>query len=59
MIDLARWYNILLNNSYEHQIFLIGNKSDLKEERKIAIEQGENFKNSYDDINKYKFIFII
>jgi len=48
--DLERWHNILLNNSYEHQIFLIGNKSDLKEERKIAIEQGENFKNSYDDI---------
>ena len=56
--NLKQWYNILLNHSYDHQIFLIGNKSNLKEKREITIEQGENFKNNYDDINKYKFIFI-
>jgi GTPase SAR1 family protein len=29
-------------------VFLIGNKSDLEEERKISKEKAENFKNDYE-----------
>jgi len=42
--------NILKNFTYDNTIFLIGNKSDLKEERKVAIEEGKKFKNDYDNI---------
>ena len=49
--DIEKWYNMLLNHSYDHIIFLIGNKSDLEDQRKVTIEDAENFKNSYDDIN--------
>jgi len=46
--DLKSWYNMLLNNSYCNIIFLIGNKSDLKDQRKVSIEDAENYKNNYD-----------
>ena len=51
--NLEQWNNILLNNSYDHITFLIGNKNDLEGERKITIENGENFKNSYDNIKMF------
>ena len=44
--------NILKNFTYDNTIFLIGNKSDLKEERKVTIEEGKKFKNDYDNINE-------
>jgi len=53
--NLDQWKNMLLNNSYDHEIFLIGNKADLKEERKIETQQGENYKKSYDYIIKTFF----
>ena len=48
--ELKNWYNILKEHSYEHKIFLIGNKSDLEKEREVTIEDAEKFKNNYDDI---------
>ena len=51
--NLEQWNNILLYNSYDHITFLIGNKNDLEGERKITIENGENFKNSYDNIKMF------
>ena len=45
-------HNILKEYSLESIIFLIGNKSDLEEEREVKIEEGEEFKNNYkDEIN--------
>ena len=44
---------MLLNNSYGHIVFLIGNKSDLKKERNVTIEEGEIFKNNYHDIKMF------
>ena len=51
--NLEQWYNMLLNNSYGHIVFLIGNKSDLKKERNVTIEEGEIFKNNYHDIKMF------
>ena len=51
--DLDNWHNMLLNNSYDHTIILIGNKNDLKKEREIIIEEGENYKNNYHDIKMF------
>jgi len=51
--NLEQWYNILLNNSYGHIVFLIGNKSNLDDQRKVTIEEGKNYKNNYDDINMF------
>jgi len=48
--DLKAWYNMLLEHSKDSMIFLIGNKVDLKKKREITIEEGEKFKNKYDDI---------
>ena len=52
--DIQNWYYMILNHSFDHIIFLIGNKCDLKEERKVTIEDAETYKNNYDDI---KMIF--
>ncbi len=49
--ELINWHNILKEFSYDNIVFLIGNKSDLEEERKVTIEEAEEFKNNYDDIN--------
>jgi len=51
--DLEKWYNILKEYCYDHKIFLIGNKSDLKEERIIESEKGETFKNNYENIKMF------
>ena len=48
--DIGKWYNILNNYSYDHIVFLIGNKSDLEKERKVTIEEGEKSRNNYDNI---------
>jgi len=48
--DLECWHNILKEYSIGSIIFLIGNKSDLEEEREVKIEEGEEFKNNYADI---------
>jgi len=48
--DLKDWNNILNEHSFGNTIFLIGNKSDLEEEREVTIEEGETFKNNYDNI---------
>ena len=40
-----------MDHSYDNIIFLIGNKIDLEEERKVTTEDAEIFKNKYDDIN--------
>ena len=49
--NLKSWYNILNEHSYDNIIFLIGNKNDLEEEREVKIEDVEEFKNSYPNIN--------
>ena len=49
--NLEQWHNILQKYSYDNIIFLIGNKNNLEEERKVTLEDAEAFKNSYDDIN--------
>ena len=48
--ELNNWYNLLKDLSYDHIIFLIGNKGDLEKEREITIDDAETFKNNYDDI---------
>jgi len=48
--ELETWYNLLKEHSFDNIIFLIGNKNDLEEERKITMEEGEKFKDNYDDI---------
>ena len=53
--DIEIWYNLIIKHSIESLIFLIGNKSDLKEERKISIEEGEELKESYE--NNIKVFF--
>ena len=39
-----------MDHSYDNIVFLIGNKIDLEEERKVTTEDAEIFKNKYDDI---------
>ena len=51
--DLNTWHNILKIHSFENIIFLIGNKNDLEKEREISKEEGENYKNNYDDIKLF------
>ena len=51
--NIAEWNNILREHSYDHIIFLIGNKSDLEDQRKVTIEDVVNFKNNYDDIKMF------
>ena len=51
--DIGQWYNMLLNHCYDHTIFLIGNKSDLEKERKVTIEEAENYKNNYANIKMF------
>ena len=42
--DLENWIKILKEeNSFEKPIFLVGNKNDLENERKITIERGEKY----------------
>jgi len=53
--DIEIWYNLIIKHSIESLIFLIGNKSDLKEERKITIEKGEKLKEHYEDNIKVFF----
>ena len=49
--ELKNWHNMLKQHSYESIIFLIGNKSDLENEREVTLEDVEIFyKNEYDDI---------
>ena len=48
--ELKKWYNLVKEYSFDNIIFLIGNKSDLEEEREITKENVETFKNDYDDI---------
>ena len=46
--DIESWVNMLKEKSSpDIKIFLIGNKSDLEEERVISKEQGEKMKNDY------------
>ena len=45
--NISSWNNILYKNSRECIIYLIGNKSELKEEREVRKEDGENLKDSY------------
>ena len=51
--DLGKWYNILNQYTYDNIIFLIGNKNDLKEERKVTIEEVEKFKKEYNNIKMF------
>ena len=51
--NLISWKNLVKENSYDSTLFLIGNKSDLEEEREVKIEEVENFKKSYDDIKMF------
>ena len=47
--DIDLWLKDLkANASPDIKVFLIGNKSDLEEERKISREKAENFKNDYE-----------
>ena len=49
---LENWKNLVKTNaSPDTIIFLVGNKKDLEDKRKIKTEQGEEFKNS----NKFQF----
>ena len=48
--DIEKWYNLVKQFSFDSIIFLIGNKSDLKEERKVTIEEVEKSKKDYDNI---------
>ena len=48
--NLSRWYNLVKDHSFDCNLFLIGNKSDLENEREVAIKEVEDFKNNYDDI---------
>ena len=48
--DLEKWSNILKRYTFDNIIFLIGNKVDLDKERKVSKEEGERFKNNYDNI---------
>ena len=48
--ELKKWYNLVKEYSFDNIIFLIGNKSDLEEEREITKENVETFKNNYDNI---------
>ena len=51
--DLENWIKILKEeNSFEKPIFLVGNKNDLENERKITNEQGEK----YAEKNGFMFI---
>ena len=47
---LNNWYNILKEHSYDSIKFLIGNKSNLEEEREVTIQDVEIFKNNKYDI---------
>jgi len=51
--NLENWLNILKEKSFDNNIFLIGNKSDLINEREVQIEEGEKFKNNYNNIKKF------
>ena len=51
--DLGKWYNILNQYTYDNIIFLIGNKNDLKKERKVTIEEVEKFKKEYNNIKMF------
>ena len=51
--DLKSWYNILKEHCYDSILFLIGNKSDLENEREVTKEDVETFKNNYDDIKMF------
>ena len=53
--DIKIWYNLIKNHSFDSFIFLIGNKNDLEEERKITKEKGEKLKESYEDNIKVFF----
>lgn len=48
--NLSKWYNLVKETSFDSNLFLIGNKSDLEKEREVKKEEVENFKNNYDDI---------
>ncbi len=45
--DVGFWNNLLLTHTHECIKFLIGNKKDLEDERKISEEEGEQFKEEY------------
>jgi len=47
--ELEAWYHMLKENSFDNMIFLIGNKNDLDKEREVTLEEGETFKNKYED----------
>ena len=51
--DIENWYNILRTCQLNYPIFLIGNKCDLENERKISKEEGEKKKNDYGDNIKF------
>ena len=48
--DVGKWYNILRNKSFGSLVYLIGNKCDLEEERKVQKYEGEDLKNEYNKI---------
>ena len=45
--DVGTWYNILREKCLGSLVYLIGNKCDLEEERKIQKYEGEELKNQY------------
>ena len=45
--QLPQWVQIIKNNTRDIPILLVGNKLDLKEQRKISKEQIETIKNEY------------
>jgi len=51
--ELESWYHMLKDHSFDNIIFLIGNKNDLDKEREVTIEEGEEFKDNYIDINMF------
>jgi len=48
--NLNKWHNLVKDHSFDCNLFLIGNKSDLENERDVTKKEVEDFKNSYDDI---------
>ena len=51
--DLKNWYNLVKEHSFDNIIFLIGNKNCSEKEREVTNEEGDTFKNNYDNIKLF------
>ncbi len=51
--DLKNWKNLVKEHSFDNMTFLIGNKNDLEKKREIELEEGENYKNNYDEFKLF------